>query len=186
MSLEILRPLNPQEQGQPHGFGHIHQAGWGLDEGVVKGKTSLWEGHLSVHPEPFVRPSLEPHPFLPPSPELCPCVPASPEPCPCVPPSAGCSRAGWRWSACASGTFTTTTTPSAACGTPAARSPPRTKARAQPVATNPWHLPVPHHRGPRALMPARGAPSTCRGFPGDGERERPWRVVLLVVLFLRV
>lgn len=134
---------------------------------MVKGKTSLWEGHvrLSVHPEPCpsVHPFLEPHPFLPPS----------PEPRPSVPPSAGCSRAGWRWSACASGTFTTTTTPSAACGTPAARSPPRTSARARPVATDPRHPPVPHRHGPRAPVPARGAPAPAVAFLGRGQRGGP-------------
>lgn len=59
-----------------------------LDDGMVKGKASFWEGdvHLSVHPEPCpsVHPSLEPHPFLPPFPELCSFVPASPEPHPSI------------------------------------------------------------------------------------------------------
>lgn len=114
----------------------------------------------------------------------CPSVPPSPELCPSVPPSTGCSRVGWRWSACASGTFTTTTTPSAACGMPAARSPPRTSARAWPVATDPWHLPVPHHHGHRAPLPAQGAPNTRRGFPGEGVAGRA--VVSAGGFFLRV
>lgn len=60
-------------------------------------------------------------------------------------PAAGSFRAGWRWSAYVSGTFTTTTTPSAACGTPAARSRPRTSAPS-PACSCQAPPEVGHHR----------------------------------------
>lgn len=116
-------------------------------------------------------------------------------------PAAGSFRAGWRWSAYVSGTFTTTTTPSAACGTPAARSRPRTSAPS-PACSCQAPPEVGHHRRkpgcPQPLPVATGAGtegtrchqdlSTNRSYFGGGDTGNGGWVGEsgLVVFFLRV